>query len=167
MSPYGSCGHGVCFCAPGIPGSPGPAGPAGVAGSPGPQGSRGPRGDQGYDGKPGSQGPKGFQGATGPAGSQGTKGDEGVKGSQGPPGHEGPAGTLRGNWKQCVFKGLSEVKDSGLIKVNTLTHKDKPMVSCLTGQCIPFLKSFNQQVTKINSQEQPFYMLLTNSRNSI
>ncbi|KAL9975839.1 hypothetical protein ACROYT_G013047 [Oculina patagonica] len=121
-SPYGVCGH--CCCTPGIPGipgSPGPAGPAGVSGSPGPQGSMGPRGDQGYDGKPGSQGhpgPLGPQGSTGPVGPQGIKGDAGEKGSQGPVGPQGSPGTWRGKWKQCVFKGLSEGKDTGLIKVN-------------------------------------------------
>ncbi|XP_078367976.1 uncharacterized protein LOC144651830 [Oculina patagonica] len=118
-SPYGACVHSHCCCAPGIPGipgSPGPAGPAGVAGSPGPQGSMGPRGDQGYDGKPGSQGSPGLtgpQGLTGLVGPQGTKGNAG---DQGPPGIQGSPGTLRANWKQCVFKNLNEEKDTGLIK---------------------------------------------------
>ncbi|KAL9975832.1 hypothetical protein ACROYT_G013038 [Oculina patagonica] len=121
-SPYKTCGYGACLCAPGIPGipgSPGPAGTAGTAGPPGPQGSTGPKGDQGLDGKPGSQGPpgpKGPQGPMGPVGPQGTKGDTGEKGSQGPPGSQEPPGTWRGNWKQCVFKSLSEGKDTGLIK---------------------------------------------------
>ncbi|KAL9975826.1 hypothetical protein ACROYT_G013031 [Oculina patagonica] len=112
-SPYGPCGYGACFCAPGIPGipgSPGPAGPAGVSGSPGPQGPTGPRGDKGDAGKQGSEGPGG------PAGPRGAKGDPGEKGSQGPPGPQGPQGTLGANWKQCVFKNLNEQKDTGLIK---------------------------------------------------
>ncbi|KAL9975794.1 hypothetical protein ACROYT_G012995 [Oculina patagonica] len=121
-SPYGACGHSHCCCAPGIPGvpgSPGPTGPAGAAGLPGSQGPAGPRGDQGYNGKPGSQGspgPKGPQGSMGPVGPQGIKGDAGAKGSQGPTGPQGSPGTWRGNWKQCAFKGLSEGKDTGLIK---------------------------------------------------
>ncbi|XP_078367967.1 uncharacterized protein LOC144651823 isoform X1 [Oculina patagonica] len=121
-SSYVACVQSHCCCAPGIPGIPGssgPAGPAGVAGSPGPQGYMGPRGDQGYDGKPGSQGPpgpKGPQGFMGPVGPQGVKGDAGDKGSQGPSGVQGPSGTVRGNWKQCVFKKLNDDKDTGLIK---------------------------------------------------
>ena len=139
-SSYGSCGHGGCFCAPGIPGipgSPGPAGPAGVAGSPGnhgPEGPMGPRGKKGDEGTRGRQGPpgpsgtkgeagppgaKGPQGPSGSAGSPGNKGDTGARGSQGSPGPKGAAGSFGRNWKQCVFKNLDENKDSGLIKVKT------------------------------------------------
>ncbi|KAL9975628.1 hypothetical protein ACROYT_G012811 [Oculina patagonica] len=126
--PYGPCGYGACFCAPGIlgiPGSPGPAGPAGITGSPGPQGSTGPRGDKGDAGKQGSEGPPGpkgppgtlgSQGSRGPAGPRGAKGDAGKKGSQGPPGSQGAPGVLGSNWKQCVFKNLNDGKDTGLIK---------------------------------------------------
>ena len=71
-----------------MPGSPGPAGPTGVAGLPGPRGCTG------------------------------NKGDVGKAGSQGAPGPKGTPGTLAGNWKQCVFKGLSDGKDTGLVKVN-------------------------------------------------
>ena len=53
------------------------------------------------------------------AGPQGIKGGTGAKGEQGPPGPQGPPWTLRGNWKQCVFKNPGEGKDNGLIKVNT------------------------------------------------
>ena len=104
-SPYGSCGHGGCFCAPGIPGipgSPGPAGLAGVAGSP--AGPAGPRGDKGEAGS---------------AGSPGNKGDTGARGSQGPSGPKGAPGSFRRNWKQCVFKKMYDDRDSGLIKVTT------------------------------------------------
>ena len=139
-SSYGSCGHGGCFCSPGIPGipgSPGPAGPAGVAGSPGnhgPEGPMGPRGNKGDEGtrgregppgpsgnkgEAGTPGPKGPQGPSGSAGSHGNKGDTGARGSQGPPGPKGDPGSFGRNWKQCVFKKLSDGRDSGLIKVKT------------------------------------------------
>ena len=139
-SSYGSCGHGGCFCSPGIPGipgSPGPAGPAGVAGSPGnhgPEGPMGPRGNKGDEGTRGRQGPpgpsgnkgevgppgpKGPQGPSGSAGSHGNKGATGARGSQGPPGPKGDPGSFGRNWKQCVFKKLDDGKDSGLIKVKT------------------------------------------------
>ncbi|CAH3042274.1 unnamed protein product [Pocillopora meandrina] len=92
--PYGPCGYGAPFGAPGIPGipgSPGPAGSMGIAEPPGPRGSTGPPGDRGDVRKPGNQG---------------------LSGRQGHPGKMGP----QGNWKQCVFKTLSEEKDTGLIK---------------------------------------------------
>ena len=54
------------------------------------------------------QGP-GPVGPAGPAGPAGPKGDQGAKGPPGPPRNM--------NWKQCVFNGLSEPKDLGLIKV--------------------------------------------------
>ncbi|CAH3174787.1 unnamed protein product, partial [Porites evermanni] len=100
-SPNGSCGHGECFCAPGIPGipgSPGPAGPGGVAGSPGnhgpegPMGPRGKKGDEGDRGRPGAPGVKGVKGPAGPAGPRGDKGEAGSAGSPGNKGDEGPRG---------------------------------------------------------------------------
>ncbi|CAH3195537.1 unnamed protein product [Porites evermanni] len=145
-SQHGSCGYSPCFCAPGIPGipgSPGPAGPAGRTGSrgnngpEGPMGPRGVKGDEGPRGKQGLQGPKGGTGSTGPAGPLGSKGDPGPpglkglqgpsgqagkKGDTGPPGSQGPSGPkgdsgyFARNWKQCVFKDLADVKDSGLVK---------------------------------------------------
>lgn len=54
------------------------------------------------------QGP-GPVGPAGPAGPSGPKGDQGAKGPPGPPRNM--------NWKQCVFSGLSDHKDLGLIKV--------------------------------------------------
>ncbi|KAM7443627.1 hypothetical protein ABFA07_007700 [Porites harrisoni] len=103
-SSYGSCGHGGCFCAPGIPGIPGssgpagPPGPAGVAGSPGnhgPEGTMGPRGnkgDEGARGRQGTPGPKGVIGPSGPAGPRGKHGPPGLKGPQGPSGSAGSPG---------------------------------------------------------------------------
>ena len=149
-SSYGSCGHGGCFCAPGIPGipgSPGPAGPAGVAGSPGnhgpegPMGPRGNKGDEGARGRPGPPGVKGVKGPAGPAGprgdkgeagsagSPGNKGDTGARGSQGPPGPKGAPGSFGRNWKHFVFKKLSDQRDSGLIKVKTQFTEDNCEVS--------------------------------------
>ncbi|CAH3110438.1 unnamed protein product [Porites lobata] len=121
-SPYGSCGDGGCFCAPGIPGipgSPGPAGPAGTAGSPGnhgPEGPMGPRGNKGDEGARGKPGPSGVKGVKGPAGPEGPHGDKGARGSPGPPGLKGARGSFARNWKQCVFKKMYDDRDSGLIK---------------------------------------------------
>ena len=166
-SSYVSCGHGGCFCAPGIPGipgSPGPAGPAGVAGSPGshgaegPMGPRGIKGDEGARGRQGPSGPNGNKGEAGPpgpkgphgpsgsAGSHGNKGDTGARGSQGLPGPKGAPGSFARNWKQCVFKNLDENKDSGLIKVKTqLTVKD------MRGQ-----RRVNKRLTNFRSENSSY-----------
>ena len=155
-SSYRYCAPSACFCTPGIPGipgSPGPAGPVGIAGSPGSHGPeghirpRGVKGDEGLRGRQGLRGPKGPQGPSGtpgnkgepgarrsqgpqsPTGLLGKKGEAGARGSQGPPGLQGPPGSFVHNWKQCVFRGLSEGKDSELIKVTNkpaVSHNDKP-----------------------------------------
>ncbi|CAH3174788.1 unnamed protein product [Porites evermanni] len=110
-SPYGSCGHGGCFCAPGIPGipgSPGLAGPAGVAGSPGnhgPEGPIGPRGKKGDEGARGRPGAPGVKGVKGPAGQTGPRGDKGEAGSAGSPGNKGDTGP-RGKQGPSGPKGL-------------------------------------------------------------
>ena len=84
------------------------------------RGHVGKLGNQGLSGRQGYPGKMGPQGSTGRQGPRGTKGDAGNKGSQGAPGPkgpQGPPGALGRNWKQCVFKTLSEGKDTGLIKV--------------------------------------------------
>ena len=53
----------------------------------------------------------------GPSGQTGKKGDTGPPGSQGPSGPQGASGSFARNWKQCVFKGLNDDRDSGLVKV--------------------------------------------------
>ena len=53
----------------------------------------------------------------GPLGTKGDAGNKGSQGAPGPQGPQGPPGALGRNWKQCVFKTLSEGKDTGLIKV--------------------------------------------------
>lgn len=119
------CGCSGCSCMPGIPGipgSPGPAGATGSPGAPGPEGTAGPKGNPGKKGDEGPRGPPGetgSQGPQGPPGPQGPKGDEGEQGIQGPQGPQGPQGlpgSIGRNWKQCVFNGLSDSKDIGLIK---------------------------------------------------
>ena len=67
---------------------------------------------------PGPQGPNGTTGPQGPPGTKGDKGDTGAQGIQGPPGPPGPPGSFSSNWKQCVFKTLSDGKDVGLVVVN-------------------------------------------------
>ena len=62
-------------------------------------------------------GPPGLKGLQGPSGQAGKKGDTGPPGSQGPSGPKGDSGSFARNWKQCAFKGLSDGRDSGLIKV--------------------------------------------------
>ena len=47
--PYGPCGYGAPFGAPGIPGIPGSPGPAGSMGIGGPPGPRGQRDHKGTD----------------------------------------------------------------------------------------------------------------------
>ena len=104
----------------GPPGPKGPQGPSDSADSPG------NKGDTGARGKQGPTGPKGPQGPSGSAGSPGNKGDTGARGSQGPPGPKGAPGSFGRNWKQCVFKKLSDGRDSGLIKVEPqFTVEDK------------------------------------------
>ena len=66
---------------------------------------------------PGSQGPPGPKGQQGPSGQAGKRGDTGPPGSQGPSGPKGSSGSFARNWKQYVFKGLSDSRDSGLVKV--------------------------------------------------
>jgi len=120
--PYGHCSQNCCYCPPGVPGMPGMSGSAGIPGLPGPQGCMGPKGDKGDQGNPGIQGPPGPQGyndSAGPPGSPGSKGpkgDKGDTGNQGIQGPPGPPGTFGRNWKQCVFSGMSDGKDVGLIK---------------------------------------------------
>lgn len=111
---------------------PGMSGSAGIPGLPGPQGCMGPKGDKGDQGNPGIQGPPGPQGyndSAGPPGSPGSKGpkgDKGDTGNQGIQGPPGPPGTFGRNWKQCVFSGMSDGKDVGLIKVNSsLVHYEE------------------------------------------
>lgn len=108
---------------------PGMSGSAGIPGLPGPQGCMGPKGDKGDQGP---QGPQGYNDSAGPPGSPGSKGPKGDKGDtgnqgiQGPPGPPGPPGTFGRNWKQCVFSGMSDGKDVGLIKVNSsLVHYEE------------------------------------------
>lgn len=123
--PMTQCGCSGCSCMPGIPGipgSPGPAGATGSPGSPGPQGPAGPKGhpggkgDEGPQGPPGENGTQGSQGPPGPQGPKGDDGDRGIRGPPGPRGFPGLPGSFRGNWKQCVFNGLSDPKDVGLIR---------------------------------------------------
>lgn len=108
---------------------PGMSGSAGIPGLPGPQGCMGPKGDKGDQGNPGIQGPPGPQGyndSAGPPGSPGSKGPKGDKGDTGNQGIQGPPGTFGRNWKQCVFSGMSDGKDVGLIKVNSsLVHYEE------------------------------------------
>jgi len=108
---------------------PGMSGSAGIPGLPGPQGCMGPKGDKGDQGNPGIQGPPGPQGSNdsaGPPGSPGSKGPKGDKGDTGSQGIQGPPGTFGRNWKQCVFSGMSDGKDVGLIKVNnSLVHYEE------------------------------------------
>ncbi|CAH3042126.1 unnamed protein product [Pocillopora meandrina] len=48
------------------------------------------------------------------------KGEQGIQGPQGPQGPQGLPGSIGRNWKQCVFNGLSDSKDIGLIKSRLL-----------------------------------------------
>lgn len=102
---------------------PGMSGSAGIPGLPGPQGCMGPKGDKGDQGP---QGPQGYNDSAGPPGSPGSKGPKGDKGDTGNQGIQGPPGTFGRNWKQCVFSGMSDGKDVGLIKVNSsLVHYEE------------------------------------------
>ena len=104
-------------------------GPRGNKGDEGTRGRQGPPGPSGNKGEAGTSGPKGPQGPSGSAGSPGNKGDTGARGSQGPPGPKGAPGSFGRNWKQCVFKKLSDQRDSGLIKVKTQFTEDNCEVS--------------------------------------
>ena len=92
-------------------------GPRGKQGLQGPKGGTGSTGPAGPLGSKGDPGPPGLKGLQGPSGQAGKKGDTGPPGSQGPSGPKGDSGSFARNWKQCAFKGLSDGRDSGLIKV--------------------------------------------------
>ena len=80
----------------------------------------GPRGDRGREGPPGKSGPRGFKGVyleRGIAGNQGRKGDKGEKGESIKASQ--PSVVPQTNWKQCVWKSLSNT-DNGKIKVNRI-----------------------------------------------
>ena len=94
----------------------------GSRGKQGPKGDTGPSGSTGLPGSKGEPGIQGRPGPAGPSGKQGNKGTRGQTGSKGEPGArgiQGPQGTVRSNWKQCVFKSMNDETDTGFIKVNT------------------------------------------------
>ncbi|CAH3136452.1 unnamed protein product [Porites lobata] len=117
-----------------IVGPEGPTGPRGNTGDKGSRGKQGPKGDTGpsgstglpgnkgelgIPGRPGPAGPSGKQGpkgTKGPTGNKGDKGTQGFKGRHRTLGTSGSSGTLRSNWKQCVFKSINDNRDNGLIK---------------------------------------------------
>ncbi|CAH3188704.1 unnamed protein product, partial [Porites evermanni] len=91
----------------------------GSRGKQGPKGDTGPSGSTGLPGSKGEPGIQGRPGPAGPSGKQGNKGTRGQTGSKGEPGArgiQGPQGTVRSNWKQCVFKSMNDETDTGFIK---------------------------------------------------
>lgn len=74
---------------------------------------RGPPGHPGPKGHPGHPGPPGRPGQPGNVGPQGSPGPQGQPGPEGPAGPPGPA--LERYWKQCVYKGRNQEKDTGVI----------------------------------------------------